>query len=237
MKSLEELLLEGEIISAQQLAVAQRDAAISHKRLPQTLIDLGFVTDRRFAEWISGVTKYPMVDPLPADEAANLYEKIPANVAREYEIVPIGIDGNAITIAIVNPLDEALLGVVEIATNMDVKPAVAVYGSLKELLNRFYPPTDAPPDLRTVERVFDFGNETLISSHRKPLVIDEDASDPVTKPSPNQPATPQPKQPKQQKQLDRIEHQLGELVRSVADLQRRLDAIDSVLARVLTRDE
>ena len=31
--------------------------------------------------------------------------------------------------------------------------------------------------------------------------------------------------------------QLGELVQSVKDLQRRLDAIDGVLSRVPTRDE
>lgn len=233
MKSLEELLLEGDLIPAQQLAVTQRDAALSHKRIPQTMIELGFVTDRRFAEWISGITKVAIVDPLPADEAAMLRDKIPANVAREYEIVAIGMEGDAIRIAMVNPLDEALLGVVEIATNMDVKPVVAVYGSLKELLNHLYPPTDAPPDLRTVERVFDFGDDTLLSSHKKPLVLDDEPlDDPITITAPSRkPPSPQ------RKQLDRIEHQLGELVQAVGDLQRRLEAIDSVLARVLTREE
>ncbi len=233
MKSLEELLLENDVITAQQLAVAQRDSSLSHKRLPQTLIDLGFVTDRRFAEWISGVTQVALVDPLPAGEAESVREKIPANVAREYEVVPLGVADNTITVATVNPLDEALLGIVEIATNMDVKPAVAVYGSLKELLNQLYPPTDAPPDLRTVERVFDFGDDTLLSSHKKPLVLDDEPLDPVTKviSSRKKKSTPQPAQ------LDRIEQQLGELVQSVKDLQRRLDAIDGVLSRVPTRDE
>lgn len=240
MRTLEDLLLETGVISAPQLSVAQRDAAIKQKRLPQTLIDLGFISDQRFAEWMSEVSNVPLVDPLPADEVEKVERRIPRAIAREYEILPLAIEGNTLIIATINPLDTAALGVVRTTSGMDVRPLVAVYGSLMELVARFYPEDSVESTIqpesgfdpsstlavelakmKTTDRPFVFGSDTLVSSQSKPLELG----------------------PPQQSnageggaQLDRIEHQLGEILQAVADLQRRIDAIDSVLARVLTRD-
>jgi hypothetical protein len=41
--------------------------------------------------------------------------------------------------------------------------------------------------------------------------------------------------PASSSQLDRIEHHLSEVVRMVESLQRRIDAIDSTLARIVNR--
>lgn len=234
MRTLEDLLLESGIISAPQLGVAQRDAAIQQKRLPQTLIDLGFISDRRFAEWMSEVSNVPLVDPLPTEEAEKVERRVPRAIAREYEIVPLAVEGNTLIIATINPLDTAALGVVRTTSGMDVRPLVAVYGSLLELVARLYPEDSVESTMqpevafdpsstlavemakmKTMDRPFEFGSETLLSSQNKPLDFEPHAA-----------AT----------QLDRIEHQLGEILKAVADLQKRIDAIDSVLARVLTRD-
>lgn len=240
MRTLEDLLLETGVISAPQLSVAQRDAAINQKRLPQTLIDLGFISDQRFAEWMSEVSNVPLVDPLPAEEVEKVERRIPRAIAREYAILPLAIEGNTLIIATINPLDTAALGVVRTTSGMDVRPLVAVYGSLMELVARFYPEDSVESTIqpegefdpsgtlavelakmKTTERPFVFGSDTLVSSQSKPLELG-----PPTQSSTGEGGA----------QLDRIEHQLGEILKAVADLQRRIDAIDSVLARVLTRD-
>lgn len=240
MRTLEDLLLETGVISAPQLSVAQRDAAIRQKRLPQTLIDLGFISDQRFAEWMSEVSNVPLVDPLPAEEIEKVERRLPRAIGREYEILPLAIEGNTLIIATINPLDTAALGVVRTMSGMDVRPLVAVYGSLMELVARFYPEDsvestiqpesefDASSTLavefarmKTMDRPFEFGSETLVSSQSKPLELEP---------------PPQSNAGEGGAQLDRIEHQLGEILQAIADLQRRIDAIDSVLARVLTRD-
>ena len=63
MPSLEELLVQTKLISPPQLAVAEHDAKTRRKRLAPALIDLGFVSDRRLAEWMAEQTKLPIVDP------------------------------------------------------------------------------------------------------------------------------------------------------------------------------
>jgi hypothetical protein len=240
VRTLEDLLLETGVISTPQLGVAQRDAALNQKRLPQTLIDLGFLSDRQFAEWISEVTKVPLVDPLPAEEVQKVERRVPRAIAREYEIVPLAVEGNTLIIATINPLDTAALGVVRTTSGMDVRPLVAVYGSVREMVARFYPedsvestmqpeiPFDPSSTLavelakmKTMDRPFEFGSDTLLSSQNKPLELEE---------------PPSSESDSSRSQLDRIEHQLSEVLKAVSDVKRRMDAIDSVLARVLTRD-
>ncbi len=251
MQSLEELLLEGRVIAPPQLAVAQRDAEMRNKRLAPTLIDLGFISDRRFAEWISEVTKLPIVDPLPFDDIKDLEHRLPRAIAREYEVVPIAVGGSSMTIATINPLDQACLDVLKTTTGMDIKPVVAVHGPLIEALKRFYPeddiePTIQPerggtkPKMKTVERPFEFGSETLLASHREPVVFDDEDGDissrTIEARHPKLPDDMKPAaNPAGPSQLDRIERQLGDLIRAIGELQRRIDAIDGVLARVLSR--
>jgi hypothetical protein len=181
-----------------------------------------------------------LVDPLPAEEVEKVERRIPRAIAREYAILPLAIEGDTLIIATINPLDTAALGVVRTTSGMDVRPLVAVYGSLMELVARFYPEDSVESTIqpegefdpsstlavelakmKTTERPFVFGSDTLVSSQSKPLELG-----PPTQSSTGEGGT----------QLDRIERQLGEILKAVADLQRRIDAIDSVLARVLTRD-
>jgi hypothetical protein len=243
VQSLEELLLESGVISPPQLAVAQRDAEMRRKRLAQTLIDLGFISDRRFAEWMAQVTNLPVIDPLPLDDIQKLERRLPRAIAREYEVVPIAVGGNTMTIATINPLDQACLAVLKTTTGMEIKPVIAVYGPLMEVVTRFYPEDDVESTIqpetgtvavgggkmKTMERPFEFGSETLISSQSRPLVFErEEREEPGI-----DTRTIEARHPPSQ--LDRIENQLDDLIKAIGELKRRIDAIDGVLARVLAR--
>src|ERR1700737_4712404 len=105
-QSLEELLVQTGLISAPQLEVAQRDAEARNRRLASTVIDLGFVTDRRFAEWVAEITKLPIVESITEDTVSDLENHIPDELAREYEILPIDVEADELTVGMVNPLDQ-----------------------------------------------------------------------------------------------------------------------------------
>jgi len=105
-QTLEDLLVKTKLISPPQLAVAQRDSEATNKSLAETLIEMGFVDDRQFAEWLAGATNIPMVDPLRAEVISDIESHLPAEIARQHQIVPIDVDADAMTIATVNPLDK-----------------------------------------------------------------------------------------------------------------------------------
>lgn len=251
MPSLEELLVSTKLISPPQLAVAQRDAEVRRRPLAQTIIDLGFVDDRRFAEWMASVTKLPLVDPLSPDIVHDLDRYLSRAVAREYEVVPVDVDADEMTVAMVNPLDSACLNVLQTTTGLEIHPVVGIHGQVKALVDRFYPADepetgafDPSSTMAAIPREgpFQFGTETLLRSQNTPLVF-ERADDigsetrimPPDSNAPAAPAEPGAPQVAAEEQLDRIERYLTDLLRAVESLQRRIEAIDQTLARILTR--
>ena len=252
-QSLEDALIKTKLISPPQLAVAQRDADMRKRPLAHTLIELGFVSDRKFAEWIAGVTNLPIVDPLRPDVIAEIESHVPAAVAREYQVVPIDVVADEMTIATVDPLDRNAIDAIQSATGMKIHPVIAVRSHLADMVDRFYPAAPVFDPSRTIavpledDEPFKFGDDTMLRHHSlefaysggdvslgsETRVLPAPSSDHDTNPTPEPPAPP--KQPEMQ--LDRIERHLSDLVQSVEALQRRIDAIDSTLARVLNREK
>src|SRR5450759_1801505 len=97
-QTLEELVIQTQLISPPQLAVAQRDAGIRNRGLAQTLCEVGFVTDRKFAEWMANAAKLPLVDAISPDVVSDLERYIPPAVAREYEVIPIDAEADEMTV-------------------------------------------------------------------------------------------------------------------------------------------
>jgi hypothetical protein len=218
MPTLEELLIQSRLISAPQLAIAQRDAQTRNRRLAPTLIDLGLVKERRFAEWMAEVTHLPLIDPLPAAAVESLVRRIPRAVAREYEVLPLSADQGALSVATINPLDAACVDVLRSATGMSIRPVIAVYSALLELLGRFYP-KDASEATLMMSTGFD--PSATLAFPREELSEEEDTN-PVTEVA-------------AVSQLDRIEHAVTDLRRLVERLQERIDAIDETLEHILSR--
>src|SRR5687768_13670956 len=104
--SLEELLLRDGIVGRERLDIALEDARRTHKSLAETVIDLGFVEERRFAEWIAGVSGTQLVDPLPEDVPTKLERRLPPATARLRMVAPIGEEPWGLLVAMLNPLDE-----------------------------------------------------------------------------------------------------------------------------------
>lgn len=215
MPTLEELLVQSRLISAAQLAVAQRDAQIRNRRLAPTLIELGLVKEKRFAEWMAEITRLPIIDPLPAAAVESLVRRIPRSVAREYEVLPLSVDQGALVVATINPLDADCIEVLRIGTGMSIRPVIAVYGALLELLGRFYP-SDASEPTRMMPTGFDPSATLALPQN------EEDDTNPVTEVSAGS-------------QLDRIEHAVTTLRQMVERLQERIDAIDETLEHILSR--
>jgi hypothetical protein len=240
MPSLEDLLVQTKLISKPQLAVAERDAEMRKKRLAPTLIDLGFVSDRRFAEWIAEMTKLPIVDPITADAVSDIEQHIPNELAREWDVLPIDVEADELTVAMINPLDRDCIDSLQSTIGMKIRPVVGVYRNLRELVTRFYPePKPAFDPSATVaageKAPFEYGDDTMLRMHSREFVYErgDDSLGSETRVIPQKELSPPPPMPAAPEisaatQLDRIERQL-------LDLVRRVEAIDATLARILSR--
>lgn len=229
--SLEEFLIQTRILSPVQLDIAKRDAAMRHKRLAPTLIDLGFIDEKRFAQWMAEVTRLPVVDPLPEDEASKLDRRLPRALAREFQVLPIRLDGELLTVATINPLDASALEILRTTTGLTIRPVIARYGELMRLVSKFYPEDDAeptilplpfPPAAAEESAPFDIGSSTLVAAQHQPFLTGDESPGSATQVFVHRtPASAPPR-------LEQIERRL-------AEVERRLAAIEEALARVLPR--
>jgi MshEN domain len=258
LPSLEDLLVKTKLISPPQLAVAQRDAETRQTSLAHALIDLGFVNERQFAEWLTATTNIPLVDPLRSDVISEIERHIPPDLARERQVVPIDVDADEMTIATANPLDRLSIDAIRDATGLKIHPVIGIRSQILEMVERFYPEPKTFDPSATIaaplEEPFAFGDDTMLRHHSleyaygegdtslgsetrilpipAPVPPDETTNPTLdSKPSGQTVAAAGP-----ETQLDRIERHLDNLIHVVEGLQRRIDAIDSILARVLNRD-
>ena len=228
MSNLEQLLVDTRLLTTAQVAKAQRDANVRHKRLAAALIDLGLIDEQRFAQWMARVTELPIVDPLPNGAIEQLQHQISPQIAREYQVVPLAIDRDALTVATMNPLDQSGLEILRHATGLHIRAVIATYGALSEALNRFYPEEEQdltlmrrPPDelpRSTIAAPMAFGSDTVLAGVGRPFAKQSESEEPAA-----------------ESQLDRIERTIADLVIAVEKLQRRVDAMDTTIARVLSR--
>lgn len=216
---LETLLIGTQLLSAAQLATAKQEAEVRHRRLASTIVELGLIGERRFAEWMSQMTSIPIVDPIPAATVEPLVRRVPRAIAREYEVLPLHTDGSTLTVATINPIDPGCMEVLHATTAMNIRPLIAVHGEVMELLRRFYPEDSGDPT--TMPPPFD-PSDTMVAMR-------PDASPGSTTRAVAPPA------PKPDSQLDRIERAVGELRKLVVAVQERMDAIDETLEHILSR--
>jgi hypothetical protein len=241
-QSFEELLVQTKLISPPQLAVAVRDAELNKKRLAPTLIDLGFVSDRRFAEWMAEQTKLPIGDPISEEAVSELENHVPVELAREYEVLPIDVEADELTVAMINPLDHEAVNVLHSTIGMKIRPVVAVYRNVRDLVTRFYPDpkeTFDPSATLAVEKApFEYGDDTILRMHSRQFAFDQGneslgsdtrmVAPEQERRADSQSAGPAGEPALRETQLDRIE-------RAIEALQKRMDAIDATLARILSR--
>jgi hypothetical protein len=208
MATFEELLVSTRLLSPVQIAVAHRDAELSHRRLASTILDLGLVDEVLFAQWMSQHSGSPLMHPVVDDAVQALERRVPRGIAREFEIVPVEMRADELTVATVNPLDTIALDILRTATRLRVRAVVARQSEVTRLLQKFYPEDDMEQTILPAG----FGQSGDDSPGMSTQMI-----------TPRTPET----------QLDRIERHLAALTAQIDRIEKRIDAIDAALGRVV----
>jgi general secretion pathway protein E len=137
------LLVDSGHCDARTLERGRRVAAETGQRLDTVLLQLGLISERDLAQAyatllglkVTDAGRYP-AEPLFADRLA-------ARFLRQARAVPVAEQDGALTLALVDPLDDFTPAVVAAATGRSVRLEVAVPIELDAALNRLYPDGEA----------------------------------------------------------------------------------------------
>ena len=120
-----QLLIQKGLITVEALERALSEQAHSQERLGDILIRLGLISDDDFYKMLSqqsGV-EYIKIKDIKIDPA--VIENIPAKFACHYELIPIKLEDDTITVAMVDPLDILTIDNIKVMTSMSVSVVLA----------------------------------------------------------------------------------------------------------------
>ncbi|MHB8340813.1 MAG: GspE/PulE family protein [Mycobacteriales bacterium] len=138
MKQLADILLEGGLITREQLDIAAGEQQRLGRALGRVLVDLGIVTESQLVAALATQIGYDFVDltDYPVDGSA--VSAISDQVARRYTSIGIGYDEGRIVVAMADPANVLALDDIRSLTGREVKPVVATKSDIISAINRYH---------------------------------------------------------------------------------------------------
>ena len=137
-RRLGEILIEGHYLSELDL-----DAALAFQReigakLGDALLSLGLINDENLAESLAKQKRLPLIslgERFPDPGAVRLLTE---KFIRTRQVLPVDLEGGALVVAMVNPLDVVTLDDVRVITGYDVSPVVVTSSSFQETVEYLF---------------------------------------------------------------------------------------------------
>jgi type IV pilus assembly protein PilB len=137
-KKLGEMLIEGGLLTEEQLS----QAVVSHKKnnmkLGQFLVREGIVSGAQIVDLVSRQLKIKKYRPdiYPID--MELAKVISVEMAQKHHLTPLNRTRFLLTIAMTDPMDITALDAIEVYTNTEVEPVICTDQELNQLIGSLY---------------------------------------------------------------------------------------------------
>ncbi len=136
-------LLEAGLIDEASVAKGRELQKKEGGSFGQALVKIGVIDDATLSEFIGKIYNLPVLDLDKTDVEMECIDMIPADVARKFQVLPIGRAGRVLTVAMANPSNIFAIDDIKFITGLDVQPAVAGERSIKRFIDKFYTTTDS----------------------------------------------------------------------------------------------
>ena len=173
MKQLGDILIEGGLVTQDQLDSAVLEQHRLGRSLGRVLVDQGVLTESQLVASLAEQIGMRFVDlaDVPVDGAA--LARIPGTVARRHTAIPIGFEDGKLVVAMADPANVfAIDDIKSIAGQrgyVDVKPVVATRNDVVAAIDRYY---NAGDELNDLQSELDMGEEEEDLSKVKEITED-----------------------------------------------------------------
>src|SRR3989338_271179 len=137
-KQLGELLLERQMITRPEFEAALKIQKEKGGLIGQILVTLGYVNEEDIAQAITVQYGFPFLPLENYEINQEALKLIPANVARQYNLIPVDRIGDMITIAMSNPLNAHAIEDVGMITKCQVQIFVSTMSAITSAINKYY---------------------------------------------------------------------------------------------------
>jgi type IV pilus assembly protein PilB len=138
MKQLGDILLEGGLVTPEQLGGAVEEQQRLGRSLGRVLVDLGILTEAQLVAALAtqiGMTFVDLAD-YPVDGSA--VSRVTDTVCRRHTALPIGYDEGKLVVAMADPANVFALDDLRSITGYEIKPVVATKPDVLAAINKFH---------------------------------------------------------------------------------------------------
>jgi type IV pilus assembly protein PilB len=134
-----EVLVEEHLISIEQLASAlSRQKKGKTKHLGQILVEMGVLSPEDLLLALSKKLGIPRVHLRGFDLPSQMLSRVPADLAIQYNVVPLAELNGKLVVAMENPLDQQVISALRFNTNSSIDTVIADSDDIRLLLQKFY---------------------------------------------------------------------------------------------------
>jgi type IV pilus assembly protein PilB len=131
-------LVKNGLLSEEQLRDAVKEKQDTGQRLISILNGRNYITEGKLLAQLSNLYRMEVVDLDYVIPDKKVLERIPAEKAYHYEVIPIDIKGRYLTVAMVDPTDINAIEDLRFITGKEINPVLASESSIRDALDRYY---------------------------------------------------------------------------------------------------
>lgn len=126
------------IITDEQLKTALERQRVTKKSLDDTLLELDLVTAEQIAQTFSRHLGIPFIRLSDYDINLETLRLLPENVIRKYQIIPIKLEQNILSVAMVDPLNLMALDEIKLISKYQIESKVATKKEIQGIIDRYF---------------------------------------------------------------------------------------------------
>jgi type IV pilus assembly protein PilB len=138
---LQQILIDGELLTAEQLEHALTIQKEHGGRLSEILAQEGYIGESELMAAMSEHLGIPPINLSKIKIAENIEGLISKQLARFYQVVPVSRVGNTLTVAMADPLNVFALDDLKLMTGMEIQPVISNPRDVADKLTELYTPT------------------------------------------------------------------------------------------------
>lgn len=137
-RRLGDVLLEQELITADQLRDCLAVQRTSGQSLSHLLVEMGYVSEEDLVITLSEQLQIPHIRLANYNIPKEVLAEVPETLARQYQMLPVSVTGDVLTLAMADPLNIMALDDLRMLTSYDIEPVVAVESELMDAVEKHY---------------------------------------------------------------------------------------------------
>ena len=134
-KSIEDVLYERKLITADQLSAVKFEHVNTGRPISQIIKERGYVNEENFVKSFGEVygIEYVLLSTIPVPQ--ELMELMPVTIAKKYNAVPFALNGDKLSVAMLDPLDLQTIEFIERLSSYKVVPFITTQKELDKVLD------------------------------------------------------------------------------------------------------